>query len=236
MVQSLIQSKKPKQMAKTDVVFCIDISESMTPCIDGVRNNIKSFIGSIEKDPDIAIDWRLGILAHHWVEEPTFRFYRLSFCSELDQFRSALDSLKTDGDEGNLPALDWALDFPWRADAHKFVMLFTNEGVNGGWEPDTCRSKLDDLMKKIAALGASVCVVSPDGSDYDDYKRLCTANKCRFIPIPAGSNFKTVGFFDDLMTKLGKSVSQGSRGMAGAQQSVQKDIFGVSARVQMTDI
>jgi hypothetical protein len=111
--------------------------------------------------------------------------------------------------------------------------------VEGGWEPETSRAGIDDLMKKTTALGAAVFVISSDGPAFDDYKRLCTANKCRYIGIPEGKTFENLvkdGAFGELMTKLGKSVSQGSRGIAGAQQSVRKDVYGLAGKLTITEL
>ncbi|MCJ7525896.1 MAG: VWA domain-containing protein [Candidatus Aminicenantes bacterium] len=221
MVQTLITPKKMKQMAKTDIVFCIDISGSMEPCIAGVKQNIHGFIDLIEKDPEVTIDWRLGFLAHI-----SLGFFVREFTTDVQEFRRALDSLQTGGDEANLPALDLCLDFPWRSDAHKFVIMFTDEGVATGWEPEQSRSKVDQLMKKIMDIGASVYIIAIDAPESDDYRRIATANKCRFIGIPASSNFKVVNF-DEMLAKLGKSVSTGSRGIVSSQQSVMNDLYGV---------
>ncbi|MCG7850918.1 MAG: VWA domain-containing protein [Methanosarcinaceae archaeon] len=230
MVQTLIKPKKVIQMARTDIVFCIDISGSMEPCIAGVKQNIRGFIDLIEEDPEVTIDWRLAFLAHD-----SLTFYVREFTSNVLEFRDALDGLNTGGDEANLPALDWCLDFPWRSDGHKFVIMFTDEGVDGGWEPEKSRSMIEALMKKIVDIGASVHIIANDISESDDYRRIATANKCRFIGIPAGSNFNAVNF-DEMMAKLGKSVSTGSRGIVCNQQPVGKDIYRLKSLVNKINV
>ena len=48
-----------------DVVFCLDASDSMKPCIDGVRTHIGSFLDGLKSDQQRARDVRFDFVAHH---------------------------------------------------------------------------------------------------------------------------------------------------------------------------
>src|SRR5580698_678411 len=54
----------PSTKGIVDVVFCLDASGSMAPCIDGVRRNIGAFIDGLVGDANRKIDCRLDFLAH----------------------------------------------------------------------------------------------------------------------------------------------------------------------------
>src|SRR4051812_5099960 len=47
-----------------DVVFCLDASGSMAPCIDAVRRNLDAFLDALAGDVNRKIDCRLDFLAH----------------------------------------------------------------------------------------------------------------------------------------------------------------------------
>lgn len=47
-----------------DIVFVIDCSRSMEPCIEGVKNHIASFVDVFRSDPNGAWDLRFDFLAH----------------------------------------------------------------------------------------------------------------------------------------------------------------------------
>lgn len=47
-----------------DILFVIDCSQSMEPCIEGVKHHIGDFIKTFENDPNQAWDIRMDILAH----------------------------------------------------------------------------------------------------------------------------------------------------------------------------
>ncbi|MCG7850919.1 MAG: VWA domain-containing protein [Methanosarcinaceae archaeon] len=231
MVQTLIKQKKVRQLARTDIVFCIDISDSMRPCIEGVRQNIENFVDLVGNDPETAIDWRLGLLWHQVdVRNNCLSIEKLpgEFTTEVNVFKQSLGYIsgKVGGGEANLLALDWSLDFPWRNDAHKFVVLFTDEGVGSGFDPILSLSKMDQLIKKIAAIGASVYFITYGGPEFDDYKKIAATNKCHHIEVPAGSGFDELNFAE-IMSKLGKSVSSGSRGAVQNQQIIEHDIYGI---------
>ncbi len=50
-----------------DVVFCLDASDSMKPCIDGVKTHISSFLEGLKSDRQRNWDVRFDFLAHQTV-------------------------------------------------------------------------------------------------------------------------------------------------------------------------
>jgi hypothetical protein len=69
-------TQAPEARAKTkgvaDIVFVIDISGSMAPCIDALRQNIETFVGSLSSgDANNAApvkDWRAKVVGYRDIE------------------------------------------------------------------------------------------------------------------------------------------------------------------------
>jgi hypothetical protein len=238
MPQSIIQSDgkqgQPQRKILSDIVFTIDVSASMSPCIEGVKKNVIDFIGGLQKESAAPIDYRLGLLAHTW-NGANILFFKKDFSSDLDDFRKAVTSLSTGVDEANFPALDWSLDFNWRKAAHKFILMFTDEPIDGGWEPSASRDKINELTEKIRNLGASVYLASFNQPGYEDYQFIGSTDKCEFIPVGDYANYDRVEF-KKLMEKLGKTVGQNSQGRVDEVAAIRQDIYGVKSIVQLTSL
>jgi len=117
-----------------DIVFLLDASGSMSPCIEAVKKNIGKLLEFFKSDAQNAWDVRLDFLAHSsWEHLYQLQSLSLSGCElaeaiykahaaagnsfftkDVAEFQSALAQVKTQGDETTLVALDIALDFPWR--------------------------------------------------------------------------------------------------------------------------
>src|SRR5262245_56797199 len=112
-----------------DIVFCIDASESMRPCLEAVRRHVVDFIRGLESNRQQPMDWRISFLAHSCdVGGQVFRMVGLAqetiglldaiyrgkggqslFTTTLPSFQSRLESVEVIGDEATLVALDTAL-------------------------------------------------------------------------------------------------------------------------------
>lgn len=231
-VMSYLISQQPRERKRkgvADIVFCIDASGSMEPCIEGVKNHIEKFLDGVLSNPQLSfVDWRLGILAHD-----SENFYILDFTNDITRFKDALRKVKTGGQEFTLPALDWSLDFPWREDAHKIIVLFTDEPLEDGEDPGFQRSKMEELRNKIIALRCMVFFVGPECPEYREIEKL---PRCIFEPISQHSDFYKVGF-DKVLERIGKTIS---RSIESPQQplkiSVSKDIYGIKGRIKIKKI
>lgn len=153
-----------------DVVFVMDTSGSMSPVISAVKNHITTFVDSIQKHSQPPVDLRLGLVAHYADGGDRRGVYAWDFTESVGEFKTRLgscDSLPASGDEFGLPALDRALDFPWRPKCRRFVVSFTDEPVSGGTDHSFQKSRLKELTEKFAALRVAGYLVGPSCPDYD---------------------------------------------------------------------
>ncbi len=129
----LIQQKVAKIKGVADIVFCIDATASMQPCIDNVKDNIDHFVRSIETaSPNTKVDWRARILAYRdFNVDKEYLMNEFPFVNSPDQLKSQLDSVTADGGgdepESTLDAILYATKkSEWRPNTHKIIVVFTD--------------------------------------------------------------------------------------------------------------
>ena len=210
-----------------DVVFCLDASGSMAPCIDGVRRNLDTFLDALAGDANRKIDCRLDFLAHSCGEDGDLvrsRSLNLSgvdliqamygqtpnpaafFTTDRAALRDALKTVDVYGDEAMLIALDMALDFPWRPQAgcHRVVVMLTDEPLEANAVWPAQQAKLDAIIDKVQALGVKLYLVGPASPGLET---LAEADKCLYQK--ATQTYDGLGSLDfsKVLGQIGKSVS-----------------------------
>lgn len=237
-----------------DVVFCLDASGSMAPCIDGVRKNLDVFLEALAGDANRKIDCRIDFLAHCCGEDGGLvRSVSLNksgvdlitalygqgakpgafFTTDREAVRKALKGVDVYGDEAMLIALDMALDYPWRPQAgcHRVVVMLTDEPLedNAIWPAQ--RAKLDALIEKIQKLGVKLYIVGPPSPGLDT---LAEADKC--IYQKAGQTYDGLGSIDfsKVLQQIGKSVSA-SVLQGKPEAGVKRALFGQDQWVASND-
>jgi len=228
-----------------DVVFCLDASASMGPCIEGVKSHIASFVDGLKGGGQQRWDLRLDYVAH-WAgpglhmeslyesnliealyqssatsqDRPSARL----FTSDVEEFKMGLSAVKTGANEASLAALDSCLDFPWRpaGECHRVVVFMTDEPTSGGHQAEKQKSKLPALMQKIMDLRVMLFVV---GSECPVYEELSEVDKSEYEVIAGLSSIN----FDDLMSGIGKSVSVSQTAQQSTEPTVQRELYGQSS-------
>jgi Ca-activated chloride channel family protein len=120
------------QPARVDVMFVLDITSSMSPSIEGVKNSIKAFVSEFRQ---YKIDPRMGLIGFRdrtAGEEPQMLMFNDQvFTSDPDCFRDALTKLRADGGgdepESDLDALVLASKQPFRSDASRKVIILITD-------------------------------------------------------------------------------------------------------------
>lgn len=192
----LQQPEAPKGVA--DIIFLLDKSGSMSPCIEGVKNNISSFVQGLNSDEQKDIDFRVGFVA-----QDTTSFQYLPLTTDTDEFSSGIATVSSRGDEFTLPALDFSLDRDWRDGAHKCIVVMTDEPVEGGADVGEQLAQFDALQDKIEEMKAMLYIIGPNCPHLTELSQLPKA----FYQELEGKDFGDFDY-DKLMGDLGKTVSQ----------------------------
>ena len=222
------QQVPTKRKGVADVVFCLDRSGSMTPCLEGVKEHISKFIEGLLANPQLSnLYCRLGFIAYD-----CYDFYLMDFTTDIKKFQSAMSSLQPGGNEYSLPALDWSLDFSWRENAHRIVIQFTDEPLEGGEDPPFQRSKLQELYGKIASLNAMLYFVGPDCKEYRGFERV---PKCIVQYITGHNHFYNIDF-KEVLFQIGKTLSHSVTPSPTKMGSVKKDLYGMAGKINMINL
>lgn len=207
-----------------DIVFCIDASGSMQPCIDAVRDNIEKLLEGLQSDVQTTWDVRFDFLAFHdskdgvhWYRSVALQASSLVdavykgggsglFTKDLAAFKAGLKAIEVEGEEEQLLALDIAMDYPWRPSdgCHRVVVLLTDESVETGVFVEQQKAKIDALIAKAMDKRIKLFVVAPES---DGFYRLAAADRCEYDDSGTErGGLKNVDF-SKMMTAIGKSVS-----------------------------
>lgn len=211
-----------------DVVFCIDASASMSPCIDAVRTHISSFVEGLNSNSQQTWDLRVEFVAHHAGKSPDGSglfahrslyeselchvLYRNSgnqgrfFTMDISEFSRGLRGVSVQGDEAPLVALDFCLDLPWRnlAACHRVVVMLTDEPFEQSAMQGLQKEQLSNLIAKIHDLHVMLFLVAPDSEVFDE---LASADGSEYEVIDqVGAGLSTVNFAE-VLKFIGRSIS-----------------------------
>jgi hypothetical protein len=228
-----------------DVVFCLDASGSMAPCIDGVRRNINVFLDGLAGDANRPVDCRIDFLAHSCDETGTVvrstslrrsgadlvkSLYGQSadpnafFTTDPREIRSGLEAVNVYGDEAMLLALDLCLDYPWRKreGCHRVVVLLTDEPMESNADSAGQKKMIGAVIDKIHALGVMLFLVGPASAGFNE---LAEADKSQYQQTAQSLDGLVSLDFGRVFAHIGKSVSvssvQGPR-----EKPVKRALFG----------
>jgi hypothetical protein len=128
-----IKQVPSKVKGVADIVFCIDATGSMQPCIESVKTNIGSFVETIKSsNPNQPVDWRARVIGYRDFNvdaEPLV--LDMDFVSTPEEIKNQLTRITADGGgdepESTLDAILYAvLKSQWRSPCHKTVVVFTD--------------------------------------------------------------------------------------------------------------
>ena len=209
---------------KVDVVFCLDTSDSMKPCIDAVRTNIGKLIDQLR---NAQFEWRIDFVAHCMPGRGIYRTLSLGgdtcellyhndfgaygfFTTDIEQFKKKLTHLTVAGDEDMLCALDFALDFPFGPayETQRVVILISDEPFETNEESafERSKTKVKDIMEKIRARHITFLAVMPvrEGGVAE---QLSMVDRAEITPIEENDLGLSNVDMGDLLSQLGKSIS-----------------------------
>lgn len=236
---------RPSTKGIVDVVFCLDASGSMAPCIGALRRNLGAFLDGLGSAWNKKFDCRLDFLAHSCDESGSIvRSHTLRnegakllsslygptpnpgafFTTEPASIRVALEEVTPFGDEAMLVALDTCLDFPWRtrAGCHRVVVLLTDEPLESNAAAIDQKRMISPLIDKIQQLGVMLFLVAPRSAGFEE---LAEADKSQYQQVAQTQDGLGALDFSRVLAHIGKSVSTSSLGI-GQDVPVQRALFG----------
>ncbi len=209
-----------------DIVFVLDVTESMQPYIDAVKQNVISFAEDLARNNR---DYRLGLV--------TFEDYVVSAASDcncpyhkkmtsnVQEFTQWVGSLHAGGGgdipEDQLDALAYASTFPFRPEAQGIVILVSDapdhhagdgsahtQHDQAFWDhhPDKDKDVTDLTADQVAAMfkknGLTLYAVVPPPFIAPDYALLVSATHGRSYNIVTEE-----GRFSELVREIGHSIA-----------------------------
>lgn len=231
-----------------DIVFCIDVSGSMEPTIDGVKSHVKELVKSLESDLQQKWDVRFDFLAYSMSdgfrietmnykgrdvldavyknpEEADLQSEGGLFTRDIEKFCGALDRVECYGDESTIPAVDIAADFPFRdsSSCHRVIVLLTDEAVRTGMYSADSEERVLDLAQKLQDKRIALYMTTPDCPVYD---KLSQADKCEWN-VDSSNGLGGVNFMK-LMQSIGKSISVSQTSASGEKRDRPRPLFNES--------
>jgi hypothetical protein len=208
-----------------DIVFVLDITESMQPYIDAVKQNIINFVNDLASNNR---DYRLGLVTFEDYVVSSYPdcncAYRNQMTSDVHQFIGWVGSLHAGGGgdipEDQLGALDYAAKFPFRPDAQGIVIIVTDapphhdgdgsentEHDQAFWDHHQRGVEVTDLTgDKVAATmqknGLTLYAVAPPPFIAPEYEEIVQATHGKLFNIVSEENR-----FPELVREIGHSIA-----------------------------
>jgi len=128
---------EPCLKTKADVVFLVDVTGSMQPCIDKLKQNVSDLAKSLEGFSNVSVDWRAKAIGYRDLEcgseETNFAGADNPFVSTSSALAGQLDEFVADGGgdepESALDAIQLALskeDWINVGEGHRIIVLLTD--------------------------------------------------------------------------------------------------------------
>ncbi len=199
-----LDAPAPQARAKTkgvaDLVFLIDLTGSMAPCIDALRKNIETFIDSLSRgDGNSAApvrDWRGKVVGYRDLESGATDgvpwFVDNPFVRDVAALKAQLASVKAEGGgdepESLLDALYKVASMPaipkgsqaedpakwrYRSDAARVVIVFTDASFKETMSlPEAKGGSLQDVANVVMANRIILSLFAPNFEGYDRLSQI----------------------------------------------------------------
>ena len=215
-----------------DMMFVIDISGSMAPCLDSLRKHLDQLTQPLQ---GYVSKIRFGFVAMSVTPVNNQSIYSLNllscsgetafdklyqknsnyrinnndfFTDDPKQFTKALASLVPQGDEDMLVSLDIAAVMPFGplSNTKRVIALFSDEPFEGGVDGNSNNYLIPKLIEKLQQRHIQLFVAVPDS---DAVQQLSTADRSEIELVDSGKGLAGVNFAL-LMSQMGKSISGSS--------------------------
>ncbi len=221
-----------------DIIFVVDASDSMSPCIEGLRTHLTTFLEVFRGNANVQWNVRFDFVAHRsrgtvqviesaLTDDLHGTFYTGGagefFTTDVLAVTQALSRVETSGNERSLIALDFALDAPWRDSrtARRVIIFLTDEPHETSAAPEHDRTLIPALIEKIHALKVTLFMVNPDSADYE---HLASADKVNVQKVTGGDGLRSVDL-RRVLQAIAKSISV-DQSTLGTVRTTTRGLFG----------
>lgn len=211
-----------------DITFVIDASGSMQECIDGLKENISSFIDTLAGPQSSLTDWRGKVVGYRDVTFDQEWYIDNPFVSSAEELKIQLGSLEAKGGfdepESLLDALHKLTNAPpsnsnekeadkWRPvqDAARVIVVFTDASYHEVMTYEEGKDgQVSDIMDSIEQERIHLFLFAPDLPCYEE---LAQVDKSQWEPIeaPYVANLKEMSSnsdkFRDILIALARGIS-----------------------------
>ena len=160
-MSSLLPLRRSAKLQTTaDIVFCIDSTGSMIPCIKQIKEGLVTFVHSVQSAAEV--DFRIRLIAYRDLHDPSAQNDRKWFAGEFtpsaDIFQAELSAIVADGGgdhrggESTLDALYMAVHSAWRSNVHKSIVVVTDDDTHPTLHPSTYNLPDNDSFRVIQDL------------------------------------------------------------------------------------
>ena len=192
--------ERPKTKGVADIVFLVDVSGSMSPCIDALRRNIEAFIDSLSQgDANNAApvrDWRGKVVGYRDIEAAEAEglpwIVDNSFVRDAGALKAQLSTLQANGGGDEPESLLDALykvasmeavpkgsqtedpeKWRYRSDAARVVIVFTDASFKETISiPEAKGGSLQDVANLVMANRIILSLFAPNFEGYDRLSQI----------------------------------------------------------------
>ncbi|MDF0700420.1 VWA domain-containing protein [Rhizobium sp. MC63] len=192
--------ERPKTKGVADIVFLVDVTGSMAPCIDALRRNIEAFIDSLSHgDPNNAApvkDWRGKVVGYRdieaaeaeglpWIVDNDFVRDASALKAQLgtlqangggDEPESLLDALYKVASMEAVPRgsqMEDPAKWRYRSDAARVVIVFTDASFKETMSIAEAKGgSLQDVANLIMANRIILSLFAPNFEGYDRLSQI----------------------------------------------------------------
>lgn len=204
---------------KVDLVFLLDVSGSMSECLEAVKSNLSSFVDSLgnglkggPNDPHISLDVRYKVCGYRdhvydgdkWLIDHDFvrdiNELKKQFSSPDmaangggDEPESLIDAIYTLGmmEESGLQENEGAKK--WRSGVHHCVLIFTDATYKPATIPEIKGAGVPELYNKIASKKLKLFGMVPQWEGYEELSAFPGTQFTQYIEGPSVANLGKPG-------------------------------------------
>ena len=205
---AVVDFRGEEQGRAVDIVVVFDVTESMQPFIDGMKEATSDFADRLGKANR---DYRLGLVTFEdYVVRPDPVFTR-----SATEFKSWIGSLQAAGGgdipENSLDALEAASKFPFRPDAQAVIILITDapshfrgdgSEKNNPYGREFTPLTVDELLPELKKANINVFSISPPPFAAPDLYKIAKESGGRHYNIVSEGRR-----FPELIGEIGRSLA-----------------------------